>query len=219
MLQGLCSRGFPDGPSRDPKGGDWLESAQQPSGAWGETCRSYDDPAMKGTGEPTPSQTAWAILGLIAAGRAATPAARRGIEYLCQTQLADGSWEETQFTGTGFPRVFYLRYHYYRVYFPLMAIARYQAAVDRDSATTAQADGRDPRAEPVSRAQPPSSLGPTTGRAKEAHADAFPLPMTTRIAGYVARKRLLGGQEVPHGPDARAAARLQPDLHRLRADP
>ena len=116
----------------------WLESTQQPSGAWGETPASYDDPSLKGTGEPTPSQTAWATLGLIAAGRASGQAVRRGIDYLVQTQLADGSWDEPQFTGTGFPRVFYLRYHLYRVYFPLMAMARYQACIGRCAETRAR---------------------------------------------------------------------------------
>ena len=81
-----------------------------------------------GQGEPTASQTAWAVLGLIAAGRAHGDAVRRGIEYLLATQRPDGTWDEAPFTGTGFPRVFYLKYHLYRVYFPLMALARYQAA-------------------------------------------------------------------------------------------
>jgi squalene-hopene/tetraprenyl-beta-curcumene cyclase len=94
---------------------------------------------MKGTGEPTASQTAWAALGLIAAGRAFSPAVRHGIDYLVQTQLPDGSWDEPQFTGTGFPRVFYLRYHLYRVYFPLMAIARYHSAVERRSSQSSPA--------------------------------------------------------------------------------
>ncbi|MGO9464734.1 MAG: squalene--hopene cyclase [Isosphaeraceae bacterium] len=109
----------------------WLESTQQPSGGWGETPASYDDPSKKGTGEPTPSQTAWATLALIAAGHAAGQPAQRGIDYLVRTQNADGSWDEPQFTGTGFPRVFYLRYHLYRVYFPLMAMARYEACIGR----------------------------------------------------------------------------------------
>ncbi len=128
VLQGLCALDFPmDHPALE-RAAQWLESMQQPSGAWGETCRSYDDPALKGTGLPTPSQTAWATLGLIAAGRASSAAVRRGIDYLIETQLPDGSWDEDSFTGTGFPRVFYLRYHYYRVYFPMMAIARYRTA-------------------------------------------------------------------------------------------
>jgi squalene-hopene/tetraprenyl-beta-curcumene cyclase len=107
----------------------WLQQVQQPSGGWGETCRSYDDPALAGQGTPTASQTAWALLGLIAAGEARSEAVRRGIAYLTATQQADGGWHEDQFTGTGFPKVFYLRYHLYRLYFPLMALARYQAAV------------------------------------------------------------------------------------------
>ncbi len=115
-------------PAHDPAmraGACWLLSCQQPCGGWGETPRSYDEPALKGQGPVTASQTAWAVLGLIAAGRHDSPAARRGIEYLLTTQNEDGTWDEAEFTGTGFPRVFYLKYHYYRIYFPLMALARY----------------------------------------------------------------------------------------------
>jgi squalene-hopene/tetraprenyl-beta-curcumene cyclase len=103
----------------------WLKQVQQPGGGWGETCRSYDDPSLKGQGTPTASQTAWAILGLLAAGEADSDAVRAGIEFLLATQRANGSWHEDQFTGTGFPKVFYLKYHMYSVYFPLMALARY----------------------------------------------------------------------------------------------
>jgi squalene-hopene/tetraprenyl-beta-curcumene cyclase len=131
VLQGLSALGYPMDRPAIKKAVAWLESTQQPSGAWGETCQSYDDPALKGTGEPTASQTAWATLGLISAGRAFSPAVRRGIDFLIRAQLPDGSWHEPQFTGTGFPRVFYLRYHLYRVYFPLMAMARYRTAVRR----------------------------------------------------------------------------------------
>jgi squalene-hopene/tetraprenyl-beta-curcumene cyclase len=131
VLQGLKALDFPMEHPALKRAVHWLETTQQPSGAWGESCQSYDDPALKGNGEPTPSQTAWATLGLIAAGREYSPAVRNGIEYLMETQLSDGSWEEPQFTGTGFPSVFYLRYHLYRIYFPLMAMARYQAAIDR----------------------------------------------------------------------------------------
>jgi squalene-hopene/tetraprenyl-beta-curcumene cyclase len=129
VLQGLKTLDFPTDHPAVLRAVAWLESAQQASGAWGETCRSYDNPSLKGTGEPTASQTAWATLGLIAGGRAMSPAVRRGIDYLVSTQLPDGSWDEPEFTGTGFPRVFYLRYHLYRIYFPLMAMARYQAAL------------------------------------------------------------------------------------------
>jgi squalene-hopene/tetraprenyl-beta-curcumene cyclase len=128
VLQGLRTIDFPMNDPRIEKAIGWLEAVQQAGGSWGETCRSYDEPGLKGTGEPTPSQTAWATLGLIAAGKASSHAVKRGIDYLVETQLADGSWGENSFTGTGFPRVFYLRYHYYRVCFPMMAIARYRAA-------------------------------------------------------------------------------------------
>jgi len=104
----------------------WLKKVQQPSGAWGESCRSYNDPSTAGQGPPTASQTAWALIGLIAAGEGHSEAVRRGVDYLVATQQADGNWKEDQFTGTGFPKVFYLKYHLYRLYFPIMALARYQ---------------------------------------------------------------------------------------------
>ena len=128
VLQGLRALDVPVGHPAVQKAADWLESVQQPCGGWGETCASYDDRALMGTGDVTASQTAWAVLGLVAAGRADGEAARRGIRSLLETQRDDGSWDEASFTGTGFPRVFYLKYHYYRIYFPLMALARYQAA-------------------------------------------------------------------------------------------
>jgi squalene-hopene/tetraprenyl-beta-curcumene cyclase len=129
VLQGLESLGCATDDSRLQRAADWLEAVQQPCGGWGESCRSYDDPSTMGQGDPTASQTAWALLGLIAAGRAQASSVARGIQYLTATQRPDGSWDEAAFTGTGFPRVFYLRYHLYRIYFPLMALARYQAAV------------------------------------------------------------------------------------------
>lgn len=116
---------------------DWLESVQQPDGGWGESCATYDDRSLMGLGKPTASQTAWAVLGLIAAGRADSDPVRRGIRRLIETQREDGSWDEPEFTGTGFPKVFYLKYHYYRIYFPLMALARYQAAAATNSRTPA----------------------------------------------------------------------------------
>ncbi|MSU79006.1 MAG: squalene--hopene cyclase [Gemmataceae bacterium] len=116
---------------------DWLKHVQQASGGWGETCLSYDDPSLAGTGEVTPSQTAWALAGLIAAGEANSDAVRRGVQYLIDTQNAEGNWDEPQFTGTGFPKVFYLRYHMYRLYFPLMALARYKQATGDKADTPA----------------------------------------------------------------------------------
>lgn len=106
----------------------WLESVQQVNGGWGESCASYDDPSLAGQGTVTASQTAWAVLALLAAGEADSPATRAGIDYLISAQQADGGWSEEPFTGTGFPRVFYLKYHYYCLYFPLMALARYARA-------------------------------------------------------------------------------------------
>lgn len=109
----------------------WLVSCQNPDGGWGETCRSYDDPSLKGQGRSTASQTAWALIGLIAAGEATGNFARdtidRGIAYLLATQKPDGTWYEAHFTGTGFPSHFYLKYHLYQQYFPLIALGRYQA--------------------------------------------------------------------------------------------
>jgi squalene-hopene/tetraprenyl-beta-curcumene cyclase len=107
----------------------WLERVQQAGGGWGESCESYDDPAFAGVGTPTASQTAWALLALIAAGEAQGDAVAGGIDYLLATQGKDGGWQEEQFTGTGFPKVFYLKYHMYSLYFPLMALARYARAV------------------------------------------------------------------------------------------
>ncbi len=107
----------------------WIESRQNQDGGWGETCLSYEQQGQPGIGPSTASQTAWALLGLIAAGEAASPASRKGVNYLVKTQREDGSWGEDAYTGTGFPKVFYLRYDLYRIYFPLMALARYRASM------------------------------------------------------------------------------------------
>jgi squalene-hopene/tetraprenyl-beta-curcumene cyclase len=104
---------------------EWLRMVQNSDGGWGETCGSYDDPTTRGIGPSTPSQTAWAIMGLLAAGDTRSDSVQRGILYLLQTQKPDGSWDEESYTGTGFPRVFYLAYHLYRNYFPLIALSAY----------------------------------------------------------------------------------------------
>jgi squalene-hopene/tetraprenyl-beta-curcumene cyclase len=124
-LVGLTDIGVRRDDPRIVGAADWLKSKQHASGGWGESPKSYDDPGLRGQGEPTASQTAWALLGLLAAGDIESEAVRRGVQYLLATQREDGTWDEDAFTGTGFPRVFYLRYHYYRIYFPLMALARY----------------------------------------------------------------------------------------------
>ena len=117
--------------SQIDRGAAWLVACQNADGGWGETCASYDDRSLKGTGTSTASQTAWALLGIMAAVSETKFAGReaidRGIEYLLDTQGSDGTWNESQFTGTGFPCHFYLKYHLYQQYFPLQAIARYKS--------------------------------------------------------------------------------------------
>jgi squalene-hopene/tetraprenyl-beta-curcumene cyclase len=104
----------------------WLRTIQRPDGGFGETCASYDDPAEKGRGPSTASQTAWAIIGLLAAGLESDPHTEAAAEYLLESQDDSGMWCESATTGTGFPRVFYLRYDLYRQSFPLYALARYR---------------------------------------------------------------------------------------------
>jgi squalene-hopene/tetraprenyl-beta-curcumene cyclase len=133
---------------------EWVIAHQNPDGGWGESCASYVDPSMRGKGPSTASQTAWALLALLAAGEADNPATHRGIRYLVETQREDGSWDEPYFTGTGFPGYgvgqrlkrlpspgeegyqgselpagFMINYHMYRNCWPLMALGRYLKAV------------------------------------------------------------------------------------------
>jgi squalene-hopene/tetraprenyl-beta-curcumene cyclase len=107
------------------RGRDWLESCQNNDGGWGETCGTYENPSTKGIGESTASQTAWAIMGICACGDLDRPSIQRGLRYLLSSRKPDGSWDEEQITGTGFPRVFYLKYDMYRQNFPLLALATY----------------------------------------------------------------------------------------------
>ena len=115
---------------------NWLVSIQNPDGGWGEDGTSYrldyrgHEPAAS-----TASQTAWALLGLMACGEVRNPAVARGVQYLAQTQTDSGFWDEERYTATGFPRVFYLRYHGYRKFFPLWAIARYRNLTESNSAS------------------------------------------------------------------------------------
>ena len=108
----------------------WLKSRQNDDGGWGETCDSYADPSLAGRGPSTPSQTAWALLALLAGEDELSPELARGIDQLTRQQQADGTWDELHFTGTGFPRHFYLRYYMYRNYFPLMALGLFRARAE-----------------------------------------------------------------------------------------
>ncbi|MGA3284248.1 MAG: squalene--hopene cyclase [Verrucomicrobiota bacterium] len=112
----------------------WLESVQHEDGGWGERCNTYDDPVFKGQGPSTASQTAWAVMGLCAFDDPENPALKRGIEYLIRTQNPDGSWTEDETTGTGFPKVFYLKYDVYRNAWPLLAFATYRKIPERAGA-------------------------------------------------------------------------------------
>jgi squalene-hopene/tetraprenyl-beta-curcumene cyclase len=105
----------------------WLESVQNEDGGWGEDLRSYRDARWRGRGSSTASQTAWALLALLAAGERGE-ATLRGIAWLGRRQRPDGGWDEPEFTGTGFPGDFYIRYHLYRDVFPLMALGRFAGA-------------------------------------------------------------------------------------------
>jgi squalene-hopene/tetraprenyl-beta-curcumene cyclase len=125
-LRGLRAAGVNPREARIIQAGEFIRSYQNPDGGWGESCASYEDPGQKATGPSTPSQTAWGLLGLFAGGDYSTASVQRGIDYLLSTQNRDGRWEEPWFTGTGFPRVFYLKYHLYAQYFPLLALAEYR---------------------------------------------------------------------------------------------
>lgn len=137
-LLGLSAIGYDVRHPRIRKAVDWLVSCQQANGGWGESADSYIDRSLMGQGPVTASQTAWAVMALVAAGDEQSEACGRGVEFLLETQNADGTWDEPYFTGTGFPKVFYLRYHYYRQYFPLLALGRYRAAVAKPESESSE---------------------------------------------------------------------------------
>ncbi|HEY6273784.1 MAG TPA: squalene--hopene cyclase [Terriglobales bacterium] len=125
VLRGLQAIGVDHHEPYVQQAAEWLRMVQNADGGWGESCGCYDDSSTRGIGSSTPSQTAWAVMGLLAAGDTRSESVQRGILHLLETQRADGSWDEDQYTGTGFPRVFYLAYHLYRDYFPLIALSTY----------------------------------------------------------------------------------------------
>ncbi len=118
-------------PSSVRRAVDYLLRFQQSDGGWGEDGGTYWNERRGLCKASTASQTAWALLGLMAAGEVANPAVARGIQFLVETQNGDGLWDEAWYTAVGFPRVFYLRYHGYRAFFPLMALARYRNLTER----------------------------------------------------------------------------------------
>ena len=128
-LRGLKAAGISDREVYVLRAGEWLRSIQNADGGWGESCASYNNETF--TAAPsTPSQTAWAILGLLAGGDDTSLSVNKGIEYLIETQREDGTWDETLATGTGFPKVFYLSYHLYRDMFPLLALSSFAKVKD-----------------------------------------------------------------------------------------
>ncbi|MCX2561768.1 squalene--hopene cyclase [Acetobacter farinalis] len=125
----LCAFNAADISHDDPavvKAVEWLRSVQRPEGGWGESCETYEGSAHGQYTESLPSQTSWALLGLMAAGRRDDPAVARGIAWLASQQDEKGEWQEEPYNAVGFPKVFYLRYHGYKQFFPLMALARYR---------------------------------------------------------------------------------------------
>ena len=126
-LRGLAAAGESDREAHILRAGEWLRSIQNADGGWGESCASYDRGEFV-AGPSTPSQTAWAIMGLVAGGDPSSLSVRHGVEYLVETQRPEGGWAEEPATGTGFPKVFYLNYHLYRDYFPILALAAFARA-------------------------------------------------------------------------------------------
>ena len=140
VLRGLDAIGFDHNEPQVQQAAEWIRMVQNSDGGWGETCGSYDDPNLRGTGVSTPSQTAWALLGLLAAGDDRSDSIAKGVRWLLERQRPDGGWDEAMgegarresiITGTGFPKVFYLAYTMYRQYFPLMALTAYKRAMER----------------------------------------------------------------------------------------
>jgi squalene-hopene/tetraprenyl-beta-curcumene cyclase len=142
VLRGLETIGFWNHEPAVQQAAEWIRMVQNADGGWGETCGSYDDPETRGIGPSTPSQTAWAILGLLAAGDNRSDSVAKGIRWLISKQTGEGTWDEAAagrngesvYTGTGFPRVFYLAYHLYRNYFPLLALTTYRKSMEREQA-------------------------------------------------------------------------------------
>ncbi|OFW00329.1 MAG: squalene--hopene cyclase [Acidobacteria bacterium RIFCSPLOWO2_12_FULL_59_11] len=124
-LRGLAAMGLDMREVFCLRAAEWLRSCQNPDGGWGEDCGSYDNPSLRGQGPSTAVQTAWALLGLFATDDFESESVVRGIWFLLEKQEKAGAWTDQPFTGTGFPSVFYLKYHLYSVYFPILALSEY----------------------------------------------------------------------------------------------
>lgn len=127
VLRGLGVSGEDPGSPRVRRAVRWILDHQHADGGWGEAPLSYEDPDLKGQGSSSASQTAWATMGLLAAGQGDSAAVQAGVRYLLENRGDDGSWEESSWTGTGFPQVFYMKYHLYQHYWPYMALAQFEA--------------------------------------------------------------------------------------------
>jgi squalene-hopene/tetraprenyl-beta-curcumene cyclase len=140
-IRGLEATGAPNVSDAIARAAKWLKSVQNSDGGWGESCRGYETGKFERAAS-TPSQTAWALIGLIAAGKTHSAEVASGVNWLKDNQRPDGTWDETITTGTGFPRVFYISYHLYRDYFPLLALATYaKAAVAQHSVAASSSIG------------------------------------------------------------------------------
>ena len=142
VLRGLEAMGYSYLEPAVQQAAEWIRMVQNADGGWGESCGTYDDSSQRGIGPSTPSQTAWALLGLLAANDTRSDSVAKGVRWLIERQHEDGSWDElmpgrngeSYYTGTGFPRVFYLGYHLYKQYFPLLALTTYKKAIERGEA-------------------------------------------------------------------------------------
>ncbi len=145
VLRGLEAQGIWNHEPAIQQAAEWIRSIQNADGGWGESCKGYEVQACFAEGQSTASQTAWAVLGLLAAGDIRSDSVAKGVRWLVEHQQENGQWlelangrdGEAVYTGTGFPRVFYLGYHMYRDYFPLLALTTYERAMEREAAVAA----------------------------------------------------------------------------------